>query len=40
MQLFQNVYNDLTGYGSIKETTKNANPKDNNIKYIDVKEWF
>lgn len=38
--IISKVYYDLSGYGSIEQTTKDAKKIDNSIKYIDVKEWF
>ena len=38
-KLFQ-VYCDLSGYGSMNETTQDAKAIDKSIKFSFVKEWF
>ena len=34
------LYNDLSGYGSMNEMTKDAKEIDETIKFSDVKDWF
>ena len=37
--IISKVYHDLSGHGSVKETT-DATTINNSIKFSDVKEWF
>ena len=38
--IISKVLYDLCGYGSMKETTKDASAIDKSIEFSDVKEWF
>jgi len=38
--IIEQVYYDPAGYGSIRETLKDAREKDKKISYKDVKDWF
>ena len=39
-EIISKVYYDLSGYGSMNETTKDAKEIDKTITFKDVKEWF
>ncbi|MFM7988342.1 MAG: hypothetical protein ACKPKO_54425 [Candidatus Fonsibacter sp.] len=39
-EITSKVYYDLSGYGSMNETTKDAKEIDKTITFKDVKEWF
>ena len=39
-EIISKVYHDLSGYGSMNETAKDAKAIDNTITFKDVKEWF
>ena len=39
-EIISKVYYDLSGYGSMNETTKDAKDIDKTITCKDVKEWF
>ena len=38
-EIISKIYNDLSGFGSIKQTFDEARKKDKSITLNDVKEW-
>ena len=38
--MISEVYDDSSGYGSVKEPTKDATATDRSIQFSDVQEWF
>ena len=39
-EIISKIYNDPAGFGSIKETLKDARKKNPSITYADVKNWI